>query len=285
MANEYKGFDLSSSWDSFQLDMTPKTTDFSTWKTEFEKSMPDFSLNLRPSYDPTIPLAASLPSMNSGNSGASGYADPLKSLDTIGNSLMGIKDSANRSLKAGYNLKIAAAAGEFFSKVLTYSMARSNANRAYRNKQQSVENQMLAIDNQVQYYKNQIADKFGQTMARNAMTMAAKGLRVTAGNLLEQTKDMAYDATKDIETLESNARLKKIALRSEEKQAKVARNLTKQLLASDLVSSAANLGLKIYGGKLALKALEQDALGQLNTPYGSAIDPAHVMSANNLYRS
>lgn len=277
--------ELNDNFNSTGFTFNPEPIDFDTWKKEFEKSMPDFSLNLHPSYDPTIPLAASLPSMNSGNSGTGGYTDPLKSLDTIGNSLMGIKDSANKSLKAGYNLKIAAAAGELFSKVLTYSMARSNASRAYKNKQTSVENQMLAIDNQVQYYKNQIADKFGKTMARNAMTMAAKNLRVTAGNLLEQTKDMAYDATKDIETMESNARLRKIALRSEEKQAKVARDLTKKLLTSDLVGSAANLGLKIYGGKLALKALEQDALSQLNTPYGNAIDPAQVMSANNLYRS
>lgn len=277
--------DLTDTFERKGFTFDPEPIDFGAWEKEFKKSMPDFSLNLRPSYDPTIPLAASLPSMNSRTTATGGYTDPLKSLDTIGNTLMGIKDSANKSLKAGYNLKIAAAAGELFSKILTYSMARSNANRAYKNKQMSVENQMLAIDNQVQYYKNQIADKFGQTMARNAMTMAAKNLRVTAGNLLEQTKDTAYDATKDIETLESNARLKKIALRSEEKQAKVARNLTKQLLASDLVGSAANLGLKIYGGKLALKALEQEALEQLNTPYGNAIDPAHVMSANNLYRS
>lgn len=268
MANEYKGFDLSSSWDSFQLDMTPKTTDFSTWKTEFEKSMPDFSLNLRPSYDPTIPLAANMPSYV----GSSRSSDPAGALDVFGSTLMGFKTKGDKALKAGYNLKTAAAAGELFSKVLTYSMERANASRAYRNKQKSVENQMLAIDNQVQYYKNQIADKFGQTMARNAMTMAAKNLRVTAGNLLEQTKDMAYDATKDIETMESNARLRKIALRSEEKQAKVARDLTKKLMTSDLVGSAANLGLTIYGG-------------YVSGVYDKAFDIGQFKSAHNLYRS
>lgn len=204
----------------------------------------DFSLDLKPSYDPTVAFAANLPTF-ADNSRSS---TPTGALDVFGSTLMGFKTKGDEALKTGYNLKTAAAAGELFSKVLTYSMARSNANRAYRNKQMSVENQMLAIDNQVQYYKNQIADKFGQTMARNTMTMAAKNLRVTAGNLLEQTKDAAYDATKDIETLESNARLKKIALRSEEKQAKVARNLTKQLLASDLVGSAAKLGLTVAGG-------------------------------------
>ena len=214
--------------------------DFASWKSNFESSMPDFELNLhRPAFSSLIAASANL---------SGGGASGSNWMDAYGNVLMGMKSEGDKALGYGYGLKTAAAAGEFFSKILTYSMEKANADRRERNAQKSLENQMLAIDNQVQYYKNQIADKFGKTMARNAMTMAAKGLRVTAGNLLEQTKDAAYDATKDIQTLESNARLKKIALRSEARQASVARDLTKKLLASDLVSSAAKLGLVVGGG-------------------------------------
>lgn len=212
--------------------------DFTSWKKEFESSLPNFELNVLTPYVPeTIALNSVAPT-----TAGKGLAD------VYGSVLAGMKGRADKALGYGYGLKTAAAAGELFSKILTYSMESRNADKAYANKKMSVENQMLALDNQVQYYKNQIADKFATTMARNSMTMAAKNLRVTAGNLLEETKDAAYDATKDIATLESNANLKKIALRSEAKQAKVARTLTKQLLTSGLVNSAAKLGLVVAGG-------------------------------------
>lgn len=198
-------------------------------------------------FDPSIAFAANLPSM-SGGRGASGGANPL---DAFGNVLMGIKSEGDKAFKAGWGLKAIASAGELFTKLATYPMERANADRAYRNKKQDVSNQMLAIDNQVQYYKNQITDKFATTMARSSMLMAAKNLRVTAGNLLEQTKDAAYDATQDIKMLESNAELKKIALRSEAKQAKVSKDLTKKLMTTDLLGSAAKLGLVFAGGSEA----------------------------------
>lgn len=214
--------------------------DFTSWKKEYEKSLPAFEIS---AFEPSMPTI-DVPNVSSGTG-----VRAAKDLDAVyGGMLTGMKEKADKALGYGYGLKTVAQAGEFFSKVLTSAMEISNANRAYRNKKQSVENQMEALDNQVQYYKNQIADKFATTMARNAMTMAAKNLRVTAGNLLEETKDAAYDATKDIATLESNANLKKIALRSEAKQAKVARNLTKQLVTSGLINSAAKLGLTVAGG-------------------------------------
>ena len=166
-------------------------------------------------------------------------------VDIFGNDyLYGIKEKASDELLTGQTLKTAAAAGDFFSQVLNASMNWDIANKKAKNTGKSLENKMLALDNEVMYYKNEIADKFNKTMARNSMIMAAKGLRVTAANLLEQTKGAAYDATKDIETLESNTELKKIALWSEEKQANIARHLTKQLLVSDLVKSGAKLGLQ-----------------------------------------
>ena len=171
--------------------------------------------------------------------------------DKWGNILLTIGEKGSKQQQAGFALKAVAEASELFTKLATYSMERANADRAYRNKKADVSNQMLAIDNQVQYYKNQIADKFATTMARSSMLMAAKNLRVTAGNLLEQTKDAAYDATNDIKMLESNAELKKIALRSEARQAEVSRTLTKKLMTTDLLGSAAELGLVFVGASKA----------------------------------
>lgn len=221
------------------------TFDPSWTPTDLSIDFDALELNLKqPTFDPSVAFAASLPSMSAGR-GASGGANPL---DAFGNVLMGIKSEGDKAFKAGWALKGVAAAGELFTKLATYSMERANADRAYRNKKADVSNQMLAIDNQVQYYKNQIADKFATTMARSSMLMAAKNLRVTAGNLLEQTKDAAYDATNDIKMLESNAELKKIALRSEARQAEVSRTLTKKLMTTDLLGSAAKLGLVFTGG-------------------------------------
>lgn len=228
--------ELNTAREGFTFD--PSFDTGSSWAKEFEKNMPDFSLNLKtPSFSSSIASSARLGSSSSDNF-----------MDSFGNILMGIKSEGDTALKAGYAMKTAAAAGDLFNAVLTYSTARANANLKEANTKQSVENQMLALDNQVLYYKNQIADKFNQTMARNAVTMAQKNLRVTAGNLLEKTKDAAYDATKDIQMLESNAELKKIALRSEARQAEVTARLTNKLATANLIGSAAKLGLVVSGG-------------------------------------
>ncbi|MBO7715658.1 MAG: hypothetical protein J6S85_19000 [Methanobrevibacter sp.] len=244
--------DLNTAREGFTFDPSYSSTGTS-WKAEFEKNMPDLSLNLKtPSFSSSIASSATLPS-----AGGSNF------MDSFGNILMGIKSEGDTALKAGYAMKTAAAAGDLFNAVLTYSSARENAKLKEANTKQSVENQMLALDNQVLYYKNQIADKFNQTMARNAVTMAEKNLRVTAGNLLEKTKDAAYDATKDIEMLESNAELKKIALRSEARQAEVASKLTNKLATANMLGSVAKLGLVVSGG------VEAGAYGDLFAEGGS----------------
>lgn len=231
----------------------------SSWTKEFEKNMPDFSLNLNtPVFSSSIASSANIPSSYTGSrAGGNNF------MDSFGNILMGMKSQGDKALRAGYAMKTAAAAGDLFNAVLTYSSSRANARLQESNTKQSVENQMLALDNQVLYYKNQIADKFAQTMARNAVTMAQKNLRVTAGNLLEKTKDAAYDATKDIQMLESNAELKKIALRSEARQAEVATRLTNKLATANLIGSAAKLGLVVSGG------VEAGAFGDLFAEGGS----------------
>jgi hypothetical protein len=173
---------------------------------------------------------------------------PVSSLSDISTALSGMKQTANKERALGASLKTAAAAGDFFSQLLTYSTSRSNISLQAENTKQAAENAMNALDNQVLYYKNQITDKFNTLMARNTVTMAAKNLRVSAGALLEQTKDAAYDATQDIRMLESNAELKKIALRSSQKQADISKKLQKNLLNANVVSSAAKLGLMVATG-------------------------------------
>lgn len=176
---------------------------------------------------------------------------PTSTVDSFGNLMMmssllaKTKTTAQKALIGGAALKTVAAAGDVFNSIMSLSMGRRNANRQYSNTKLSAENKMAALDNQVMYYKNQIEDKFNTTLARNTAVMAAKNLRVSTGALLEKTKDAAYDATKDIETMESNAELKKIALRNEVKQAKITKELTKSQLTTNLVGSLANLGLMV----------------------------------------
>lgn len=211
------------------------------WKKDFESNLPDFTLNLQPKFSSSFATMGSIPGSTPNNN----------FMDSFGNILMGIKSEGDKSLALGYGLKTAASAAELFTNIVTYGYTRANANLTASNTKKSVANQMLALDNQIQYYKNKITDKFAETMAKNTVTMAAKNLRVTAGNLLEQTKDAAYDATQDIRMLESNAELKKIALRSEAKQADVTKKLTKNLATANLIGSMAKVGLMVSGGVMA----------------------------------
>lgn len=191
------------------------------------------------------------------NSYLSGMTTPTKSgtatpQDTtnalLADYLGGMKSKAAKQEFTGAVLKSVAAAGNVFNSIMSLGMGRRNADRKYSNTKLSAENKMAALDNQVMYYKNQIEDKFNKTLARNTAVMAAKNLRVSTGALLEQTKDAAYDATKDIQTMESNAELKKIALRNEVKQAKITKELTKSQLTTNLIGSLANLGLTVASG-------------------------------------
>lgn len=168
-------------------------------------------------------------------------------------SLYGIKSLAQRQQAVGALYNTFASAGKLFTDLLTVGMNYGNINRQRNNAQLSAENQMKALDNQILAFKNEINDKFNTTVARNAVTMAAKNLRVTAGNLLEQTKESAYDATQDINMYESNAELKKIMLRSQQAQADVAAKLMKTKEVTQFMGDVANLGLMIEtkGGTFA----------------------------------
>ncbi len=227
------GFTFNPDWD----------TDFDDWKKGFEAGLPGLELNLNRSV---IPSATGTYGTSAYGTGAGG--SPYNMMDAYGNWMLSMKGKGESNLKAGYALKTAAAAGKLFSSMLNYGFARKNAGLMESNARQNAENQMMALDNQILYYRNQITDKFAETMARNSVTMATKNLRVEAGALLEQTKDAAYDATKDLQMLSSNAELKKIAIRSEAQQAKLMAKLTKKTAYYDMLNSLGELGITIGSG-------------------------------------
>lgn len=166
----------------------------------------------------------------------------------LGDYLGGLKEKAGKQAFWGGTLKTAAVAGNLFTALLTYGTARSNINAQAQNTKLQAKVQMDALDNQVLYYKNEIMDRFNTLIARNTVLSAAKGLRVSAANILEQSKETAHDFTQDMRTLESNAELKKIVLRSEQRQADLTKKLQKNLLTANLIKGAADLGLMISTG-------------------------------------
>ena len=193
-------------------------------------------------------------------------------VNTMPDALASLKSDASKQMLTGAELKTVSDAGNFFTALINFGMGRkTNAMEAQNTKLQA-EVQMKALDNEVLYYKNQIMDKFNTLIARNTVTMATKGLRVSAANLLEQTKDTAYDATKDIETLESNAELKKIALRSQQKQADITKRLKNSELAANLMKATVDLGIMAMTGGTTGQSwgnLYGNAYGSLNnTVYG-----------------
>lgn len=165
-----------------------------------------------------------------------------------GDYLSGLKSNADTNMKVGTALKTAKSAMKLFGSIMNYGFAKGNARLMNQNAKQRAENEMLALDNRLMYYKNQIIDKFGETMAQNSVTMAMKNLRVTAANIMEQTKDAAYDATQDIKMAESNADLKKIAIRAEEQQTKIASKLMKKTAFLDVMNSLGELGITVGTG-------------------------------------
>lgn len=204
------------------------------------------SLNLSGDLLAKAGYTSYLPTMDGGKSSMPATLNQTN--DILGDYLGGLKAKAAKQQFYGAALKTAASAGNLFNSLLSMGLNYNLIDKQKKNTKMSVENRMQALDNQVLYYKNQITDKFNTLMARNTVTMAAKNLRVSTGALLEESKDAAYDATKDIQMLESNAELKKIALRNEEKQAKISAKLAKSQLVTNVIQGFANLGLNVASG-------------------------------------
>lgn len=230
-----------------ELDTARPGFTFAPEKSNLDLDLSSLELNLDPNALAPAFVASSVMSGLNNNQPST----PTSNITNFGNSMLlgGLlekdKAKADKLLFGGAALKTAASAGRLFNSLLTYGIQSKNLERQRKNTKMSVENKMQALDNQVLYYKNQITDKFNTLMARNTLTMAAKNLRVSTGALLEQTKDAAYDATKDIEMLESNAELKKIALRNEEKQSKIAAKLGKSQLVANVLQGMVDLGLNV----------------------------------------
>lgn len=166
----------------------------------------------------------------------------------LGDYLFGVKEKAAKDMFWGATAKTASSAGKLFTSLISYGSGMRTAELQAENTKLQTENQMNALDNQVLSLKNKITDRFNSLMARNTVEMASKNLRVTAGALLEQTKDEAYDATQDIRTAESNAELQKIALRSQQKQADITKDLQKTLLTTNLIKGLADVGVNVASG-------------------------------------
>lgn len=155
-----------------------------------------------------------------------------------------LKARAQVDMYKGAVYKTIAAAGDLFDRGIGLMMGQQrNIHKTADIMAQNYQNQMDALDNQVLYIKHQLADRFNKTVETNIMNLAAKNIRVNAGNVLDLSKEEASEITEDMRTAESNAELKKIALRAGKKQAKESANYAIKQLWTGFANSAVKLGI------------------------------------------
>lgn len=155
---------------------------------------------------------------------------------------------AQKQMYIGAAYKTAAAASDLFTRLLGIGYNINNIRDKRDIAIQNYDNQMAALDNQVLYIKHQLADRFNKTIENNIMTLAAKNLRVTAGNVLDLSKEQASEISEDMRTAESNARLKSIAMEAGKKSAKESATYAEKQLWTGLAQSAINLGIAYSTG-------------------------------------
>ena len=160
-----------------------------------------------------------------------------------------LKVKAQKDMYTGAIMKTVAAASDLFNRAVGIAAGqRRNIYKAAEIAAQNYQNEMDALDNQVLYIKHQLADRFNKTVETNIMNMAARNIRVTSGGVLDMTKDTAQEMTEDMRTAESNAELKKIALRAGQKQAKESAKYAEKQMWAGLVGSATKLGIMYTTG-------------------------------------
>lgn len=150
----------------------------------------------------------------------------------------------------GNTLSTIAAAGDVFNSVMNWGTDRHITKLQYQNTELQINNQIQAIDNQVAYTKARMTEKLNQTIAQNIVTTAAKNIKVQSGEILEQSKAEARQMNETSEMLDSNARLQKIGLENEKKQAKIQRDLAYKQQWANLGQGFMKLGAssaKLYG--------------------------------------
>lgn len=174
---------------------------------------------------------------------------PEGAIQAIADISAGNKEKGSKEMFVGALYKTVASASDFFSRAVAMGAGQISAIHGQRdNAVQNYQNQMDALDNQVLHLKNQLMDRFNKTIDTNIMNLAAKNLRVSSGNVLELSKDMAQEITEDMRMAESNARLKQIALQAGQKSAKESSKYAIKQMWTGLIGSAANLGLMVATG-------------------------------------
>lgn len=167
-----------------------------------------------------------------------------KALDKLLGDNENLKARAQVDMYKGAMYKTIAAAGDLFDRGVGLLMGQQrNIRKTADIMAQNYQNQMDALDNQVLYIKHQLTDRFNQTVETNIMNLAAKNIRVNAGNVLDLSKEKASEITEDMRTAESNAELKKIALRAGQKQAKESADYAVKQLWTSFAGSAVKLGI------------------------------------------
>lgn len=197
-----------------------------------------FSNNPNANPSSTVPSFASA---GSGNPETGILAD-------FGDYLAGLKSQGQKQRAMGAGLKTVASAINFFDQLVTWDLRRDNINLTKGNAKRAADNAMLALDNQVLYVKNQLMDRFNTLVANNAVNMAARNLRVSTSTLLEASKETAHDINMDFRTAESNAKLKKIDLENNKKQANIAAKYAKTKQFTDFVDAGIELGFNVMTG-------------------------------------
>lgn len=201
--------------------------------------------------------------------------DIASALDKLLGSNPDTKARAQVDMYEGAMMKTVSAASDVFNSAIGI-LYGGNIDIARDATVQNYQNQMDALDNQVLYIKHQLSDRFNKTVETNIAQMAARNLRVTAGNVLDLSKEEASEITEDMRTAESNARLKKIAFAAGQKQAKasakyahaqqwfgMAKSLTKLGMMYETGGGTGETFGKLYTGYKIGKAVQNKSFNEI----------------------
>ena len=201
--------------------------------------------------------------------------DIASALDKLLGSNPDTKARAQVDMYEGAMMKTVSAASDVFNSAIGI-LYGGNIDIARDATVQNYQNQMDALDNQVLYIKHQLSDRFNKTVETNIAQMAARNLRVTAGNVLDLSKEEASEITEDMRTAESNARLKKIAFAAGQKQAKASAKYAHAQQWFGMAKSLAKLGMmyetgggigetfgKLYAGYKMGKAVQNKSFNEI----------------------
>lgn len=184
--------------------------------------------------------------------------DTTEGMNNLNSLIAAGMSKAEAQQKVGNLMKTVAATEQLFNTVLNWDSTKKLNKLEYENTVQQAQNKMTAIDNQVAYVKAQMTDKMNKIIAQNTVNAAARNIKVTAGSILEESKGVAQEMNESTQMLESNAKIEKIGLESQKKQAKIKKDLADKQQYIQLFSGLTQLGMSAaqqYGGVEELAAL------------------------------